>query len=60
VATGVAGRRPGAARWVRALDPAADAIAASMPHAERRTIEGQEHVVDPKALAAVLEEFFGD
>jgi pimeloyl-ACP methyl ester carboxylesterase len=60
VATGVAGRQPGAARWVKALDPAAEAIAASIPHAERLTIEGQGHVVDPKTLAAVLEAFFGD
>jgi hypothetical protein len=60
VATGVAGREPGAARWVKALDPAAEAIAASIPHAERLTIEGQGHVVDPKELAAVLEAFFGD
>jgi alpha/beta hydrolase family protein len=60
VATGIAGRVAGAARWVRALDPASDAIAASIPHSERRTIEGQGHVIDPKALAAVLEAFFGD
>jgi pimeloyl-ACP methyl ester carboxylesterase len=59
VATGGDGRAPGAARWVRALDPAADAIAASIPHAERLTIEGQGHVVDPKALGPVLEAFFG-
>jgi pimeloyl-ACP methyl ester carboxylesterase len=37
---------------------AADAIAASVPHAERLTIEGQTHMVDPKALAPVLERFF--
>jgi pimeloyl-ACP methyl ester carboxylesterase len=49
---------PGAASWVLALDQAADAIAASIPHAERRTIEGQSHVVDPKALAPVLARFF--
>ena len=60
VATGTGGRLPEAPSWVRALDPAADAIAASIPHAERLTIEGQGHVVDPKALAAVLEAFFGD
>ena len=59
IATGTAGRLPGAARWVRALDPAADAIAASIPRAERLTIEGQAHVVDPKALGPVLEAFFG-
>jgi pimeloyl-ACP methyl ester carboxylesterase len=59
VATGVAAREPGAARWVKALDPAADAIAASIPRAQRRVIEGQGHVADPKAVAAVLEGFFG-
>jgi pimeloyl-ACP methyl ester carboxylesterase len=37
---------------------AADAIAASIPHAERLTIEGQTHMVDPKVLAPVLERFF--
>jgi pimeloyl-ACP methyl ester carboxylesterase len=37
---------------------AADAITASIPHAERQTIEGQTHMVDPKALAQVLERFF--
>lgn len=58
VATGVAGRQPGAARWVRALEPAADAIAASIPHARRQIIEGQGHVADPKAVAAVLGPFF--
>jgi pimeloyl-ACP methyl ester carboxylesterase len=37
---------------------AADAIAASIPQAERQIIEGQTHMVDPKALAPVLERFF--
>jgi pimeloyl-ACP methyl ester carboxylesterase len=58
VATGVAGRLPGAADWVRALDEAADAMAASIPRAERQIIEGQGHVVDPTALAPVLQRFF--
>jgi hypothetical protein len=58
VATGVGARLPGAAAWVLALDPAADAIAASLPHAERSTIEGQGHVADPKAIASTLEPFF--
>jgi pimeloyl-ACP methyl ester carboxylesterase len=40
------------------FDQAADAIAASIPRAERQTIEGQTHQVDPKALAPVLERFF--
>jgi pimeloyl-ACP methyl ester carboxylesterase len=39
---------------------AADAIAASMPQAERQTIEGQTHQVDPKVLASVLGRFFGE
>jgi pimeloyl-ACP methyl ester carboxylesterase len=37
---------------------AGDSIAASIPQAERQTIEGQTHIVDPKALAPVLERFF--
>jgi pimeloyl-ACP methyl ester carboxylesterase len=37
---------------------AADAIAASLPDAERLTLEGQGHVVDATALAPVLERFF--
>jgi pimeloyl-ACP methyl ester carboxylesterase len=40
------------------FDQAAAAIAASIPQAERLTIEGQTHMVDPKALAPVLERFF--
>jgi pimeloyl-ACP methyl ester carboxylesterase len=40
------------------FEEAADAIAASLPRAERRTLEGQGHVVDPKALAPVLVRFF--
>ena len=35
----------------------ADAIAASIPHAERLTLEGQGHVVDPGVLAPVLVRF---
>jgi pimeloyl-ACP methyl ester carboxylesterase len=58
VATGVDARLPGAAEWVLALDPAADAIVASIPDAERLTLEGQSHVADPKAVAPVLERFF--
>jgi hypothetical protein len=57
VATGGV-RPPDAARWILALDPAADAITATIPRAERQTIEGQTHMADPKALAAVLERFF--
>jgi hypothetical protein len=59
VAIGVGPQDPAAARWVKALDPAADAIAESVPRAERRVIEGQGHVADPKTVAAVLEAFFG-
>jgi pimeloyl-ACP methyl ester carboxylesterase len=40
------------------FEQAADAIGASMPRAERRVLEGQTHVVDPKAFAPVLERFF--
>jgi hypothetical protein len=43
---------------VRALDPAADAIAAGLPHGERTVVEGQGHVPDPAVLAAVLTRFF--
>jgi pimeloyl-ACP methyl ester carboxylesterase len=44
---------------VEFVERGADAIARSIPRAERRTLEGQAHVVDPKALAPVLERFFG-
>ena len=37
---------------------AADAVAASMPHAERVILNGQGHSVDPKVLAPVLGRFF--
>ena len=56
VATGGA-HPPGAASWILALDPAADAMAAIIPRAERQILEGQSHVVDPKAFAPVLERF---
>jgi pimeloyl-ACP methyl ester carboxylesterase len=42
----------------RFIVQAADAIAAIVPRAERVTLEGQSHVVDPKAVAPVLERFF--
>jgi Alpha/beta hydrolase family len=58
VATGVGARLPGAAAWVLALNPAADAIAASIPHAQRQTFEGESHVAGPKAVAPILERFF--
>jgi pimeloyl-ACP methyl ester carboxylesterase len=41
------------------FEQAADAIVASVPHGERLTIEGQTHTVDPKAMAPLLERFFG-
>jgi hypothetical protein len=57
VATG-GGHGPDSAAWVQALDAAADATVARLPHGERRTLAGQGHVVDPQALAPVLTEFF--
>jgi pimeloyl-ACP methyl ester carboxylesterase len=42
------------------FDRAADGIVAAIPGAERIRIEGQTHMVDPKALAVVLEQFFTD
>jgi pimeloyl-ACP methyl ester carboxylesterase len=59
VATGAA-HPPEAAAWIQALDPAADVIAATIPHAERQTLEGQSHVVDAKTFAPVIERFFRD
>ena len=38
---------------------AADALAAALPHAERLILEGQTHVVDPRALAPELVRCFG-
>jgi hypothetical protein len=58
VITGSGHDDPEAPAWVRALDDAADALAAALPRGERGTIEGQGHVADPKAVAAVLEDFF--
>ena len=40
------------------LSHAADAVADTLPNAQRRTITGQPHNVDPQALAPVLVEFF--
>ncbi|AVT39921.1 alpha/beta fold hydrolase [Plantactinospora sp. BB1] len=39
------------------FDEAADAIAATIPKAERLIIDGQAHVADPVALSSVLERF---
>jgi pimeloyl-ACP methyl ester carboxylesterase len=41
------------------FEQAGDAIAASIPQAQRVTLAGQSHVADPKVVAAVLERFFG-
>ena len=35
-----------------------DALAEAMPQAERKTLEGQETMVSPEALAPVLKQFF--
>jgi pimeloyl-ACP methyl ester carboxylesterase len=40
------------------FEQAADAIAASIPQAERHVFAGQGHVADPKVVASVLERFF--
>jgi pimeloyl-ACP methyl ester carboxylesterase len=40
------------------FEKAAAAIADSIPHAERQSLAGQTHMVDPKALAPVLVRFF--
>jgi alpha-beta hydrolase superfamily lysophospholipase len=57
VCTGGAHAR-GGATWIEALGGAADAIAGIVPHARRQVLEGQSHVVDADAMAAVLERFF--
>jgi pimeloyl-ACP methyl ester carboxylesterase len=53
-------RPPNSARWVLALDEAADALVASMPNAKRLTLDGQGHVADPVAVVGVLGGFFGE
>jgi len=40
------------------MSKTADALAAAMPNAQRRTLEGQTHAVDADALAPVLIDFF--
>jgi pimeloyl-ACP methyl ester carboxylesterase len=37
---------------------AADALAKAMPHAERKTLEGQTTIVPPEVLAPILKQFF--
>jgi pimeloyl-ACP methyl ester carboxylesterase len=39
------------------FERAADVVAASLPHAERLTLEGQSHVADPKVVAQALGRF---
>jgi pimeloyl-ACP methyl ester carboxylesterase len=36
----------------------AQALVDAMPHVQRRTLEGQDHAVDPAVLAPVVDEFF--
>jgi pimeloyl-ACP methyl ester carboxylesterase len=50
------GERDGPA-WVRALGPAADALAATLPNGERQTLPHAEHVADPIALGEVVRRF---
>ena len=40
------------------MGPTADALAELIPDAQRRTLEGQEHNVDPAVLAPALKQFF--
>ena len=40
------------------MSQGAEALAAALPQAQRRTLHGQPHDVAPEALAAVLAEFF--
>jgi hypothetical protein len=40
------------------ISSAADAVAATIPNARRRTLAGQQHNVDPAAIAPALAEFF--
>ncbi|MFI6905742.1 alpha/beta fold hydrolase [Nonomuraea sp. NPDC050394] len=42
------------------FDRAAEAIRASVPHAERRVLAGQSHAPDPAEVAAMLTSFFRD
>lgn len=51
-------RPPDAAKWVLALDTAADTIAAAIPNAERETLTNQGHVADPDTVAKRLAGYF--
>lgn len=44
--------------WVRALGPAADALAATLPDGRRQTLPDAQHVADPIALGTIAERFF--
>jgi Alpha/beta hydrolase family len=50
-------RPPDAARWIHALDDAADAIAAAIPAAQRMTLKGQSHVADPDVVTSCVAQF---
>jgi hypothetical protein len=41
------------------FDAAADALVAAVPRAERDVIQQEGHVADPKAVAPILQRFFG-
>jgi pimeloyl-ACP methyl ester carboxylesterase len=72
VAGNMRGDRPSPEQWSRVTMPTlvidggttpwlsdgADALAAVLPNARRRTLTGQQHDIDPAALAPVLSEFF--
>jgi alpha-beta hydrolase superfamily lysophospholipase len=58
VLTGAGADTPGAAAWVKALDDAADAIVAALPHGRRGVLAGETHVPQAAVLAATLAEFF--
>ena len=72
VAENMAGEAPSPERWVDVkmrtlvidggttqwLSDGADALGAVLPNVRRRTIPGQQHDIDPAALAPVLIEFF--
>lgn len=57
VATGAA-HPPESPAWIQALDAAADEIATHMPHAQRRRVEGQTHIIDADTFAPLLADFF--
>jgi pimeloyl-ACP methyl ester carboxylesterase len=40
------------------MGPTADALAKVLPHGQRRTLDGQEHNIDPSVLTPALKEFF--